>query len=461
MWPAVTFTATAIALISTIVIHFQDQTSDPVAKFASQNLKKYDDDLIQLAKIASISSLPEHNADILKAAEWLVPRLKAAELEDVRILQTKGQPAVYGQWLHAAGAPTVLIYGHYDVQPVDPLELWTSPPFNPTVTRTGKGQGYFRGRGVSDDKGGLLQPVQAVEAYLKTKKALPVNVKFLLEGQEEIGSPNLAELLAEHKELLAADMALSADGGQISETQAGVVLGLRGGVAFEVEAQTVGQDLHSGLKGGSVQNPIHALAQFVADLHAPNGSVAVDGFYDLLDVVCVEQRVNARRWLRPTLEVVGIYGGFSGVGIKTIVPSKATAKISCRLVPDQDPDHVMSALKRHVDTHAPAQTRLTFTPLPFRAHPYIMPRDTVANRAAAKVLGGLFGTVKFYRDGGSIPALALFKEHLNLFMTCFSFGLPDDNIHSPNERFRVSMYDKGREAWIRMLQEIANQAASA
>ncbi|KAK9909549.1 hypothetical protein WJX75_003981 [Coccomyxa subellipsoidea] len=456
---------------------------------ASHHTNKYDEDLIQLAKIASISSLPEHNTDIQRAAEWLFTRLKDAELEDVQILQTKGQPAVYGQWLHATGAPTVLIYGHYDVQPVDPLDLWTSPPFEPTVSRTGKGQEYFRGRGVSDDKGGLLQPVHAVEAYLKGRKALPVNVKFLIEGQEEIGSPNLAELLVEHKELLAADMALSADGGQISEKQAGIVLGLRGGVAFEVEAQTVGQDLHSGLKGGSVQNPVHALAQFVADLHAPNGSVAVDGFYEGVREITAEDRADAaafpfdeaaemeslgalgphgeegfstleRRWLRPTLEVVGIYGGFSGVGIKTIVPAKATAKISCRLVPDQDPDHVMSALRRHVETHAPPQTRLKFLPLPFRAHPYIMPRHTVANRAAAKVLKEVFGApTLFYREGWTIPFFDLCASHLGIQPISFGFGLPTDGIHSANERFRVSMYDKGREAWIRMLQEIANQAA--
>ncbi|CAL8467971.1 g7509 [Coccomyxa elongata] len=489
MWPAVTFTSIAIALLGSLVIYLRPTSDDPLLKLASDNSHKYDNDLLELAKIASISSLPEHSTDIEEAAKWLVKRLRDAGLEDVKLLHTKAQPAVYGQWLHASGAPTVLIYGHYDVQPVDPLELWTTPPFEPTVQREGKGQGSFTGRGVSDDKGGLLQPIQAAEAYLKAKNALPVNVKFLLEGQEEIGSPNLAEILEEHKDLLSADMALSADGGQINEKQAGVVLGLRGGIAFEVEAQTVGQDLHSGLKGGSVQNPIHALAQFVAELHAPNGSVAVDGFYKGVREITAEDRADAaafpfdeeaemqslgalgphgeegfttleRRWLRPTLEVVGIYGGFLGAGIKTIVPARATAKISCRLVPDQDPDNVMSVLMRHVETHAPPQTRLTFTPLPFRANPYIMPRDTVANRAAAKVLQEMFGSpVFFYREGWTIPFFDLFASHLGIQPVSFGFGLPTDNVHSPNERFRVSMYDKGREAWIRMLQEIANQAA--
>ncbi|CAL5219932.1 g1864 [Coccomyxa viridis] len=471
-----------LLLSSTLIALSRASTVDDATKYSKENVKDIDADLLKLAAIPSISSLPEHARDIVAASEWLIEKLKAAGLENVKLLPTKAQPSVYAEWLRATGAPTVLIYGHYDVQPVDPLELWDTPPFEPKVDR--KDKMLFNGRGVSDDKGGLLQPIHAVEAYLKTSKQLPVNVKFLLEGQEEIGSPNLAELLQEHKDLLRADIALSADGGQISPKHSGIALGLRGAVAFEVEAQTVDVDLHSGMKGGSVQNPIHALAQFIDNLHAPNGSVKVEGFYrgvqertaeDIADAAAYPFDEEAemkslgalgphgedgyttleRRWLRPTLEVVGIWGGFTGTGIKTIVPSKATAKISCRLVPDQDPVEVLEALRAHTKSHAPPQTRLTFRKLPFHAQPYLMPRDTVANRAATKVLKEHFEGPFFYREGGSIPALALMKEHLGIWCTSFGFGLSTDNLHSPNERYMVSMWDKGREAWIKLLHEMS------
>ncbi|CAK0764903.1 hypothetical protein CVIRNUC_003205 [Coccomyxa viridis] len=454
--------------------------------YSDKNVNRIDEDLLQLAAIPSISSLPEHAKDIIAASQWLIDHLKSSGLENVQLLPTNAQPSVYAEWLKADGAPTVLVYGHYDVQPVDPLQLWNTPPFEPTVDR--KKDMLFRGRGVSDDKGGLLQPIHAVEAFLKTSKQLPVNVKFLLEGQEEIGSPNLAELLHENAGLLKADIALSADGGQISAEHSGIALGLRGGIAFEVEAQTVDVDLHSGMKGGSVQNPIHALAQFVDNLHAPNGSVNVEGFYRGVRERTEEDKADAaafpfdeaaemaslgamgphgeegfttleRRWLRPTLDVVGIWGGFTGTGIKTIVPSKATAKISCRLVPDQDPVAILEALRAHTEGHAPPQTKLTFRKLPFHAQPYLMPRNTMANRAATKVLKGLFKGPFYYREGGSIPALALMKEHLGIWCTSFGFGLSTDNLHSPNERYMITMWDKGREAWIRLLQEISTEAA--
>ncbi|KAK9817046.1 hypothetical protein WJX72_008852 [[Myrmecia] bisecta] len=454
--------------------------------YLTEKQSDFSADLIELARIPSISSLPEHAGDVEKASKWVEGRLKLAGLEDVTVLETGTQPAVFGQWLHASGQPTVMIYGHYDVQPVDPLELWAVPPFEPVVK-----DGFYRGRGVDDDKGGLLQPIQALEAYLKTVRSLPINVKFLIEGQEEVGSPQLPALLRKHKKLLSCDYALSADGSQINEQQGGIAIGLRGAVAVEVEAQTVDSDLHSGVKGGSVQNPINALAQFIAGLHLPNRTVAIEGFYDNVRDITEEDKADfarfpysddvemkslgalgpfgeegyttlERRWLRPTLDVVGIYGGFQGEGIKTIIPSKATAKLSARLVPDQDPEHILKVLERHVEQHAPPFTKMTFKLLGFRAAPYAMPRDTLPNRAAAKALELVFGnTPLLYREGGTIPAMALFREHLGVDMTAFGFGLPDDNIHAPNERYRVSMFKKGREAYVHIFQAIADLGSAA
>lgn len=442
--------------------------------------KKYNQELLDLAAIPSIASLPEHSGDIEKAARWLVKRLKSAGFEGVQVLKTEQQPAVYAEWLHARSAPTILIYGHYDVQPVDPLNLWTRPPFEPYIK-----DGRFWGRGISDDKGGLLAPIQAVEAYLKSSKALPVNIKIILEGQEEIGSPNMQAFLAEHSKLLTADFVVSADGDQISRTQGGIPIALRGATAFDVEAKTLNTDVHSGTFGGSVQNANVALATFVSQLHLANGSVAIPGFYDAVAEPTEEDRADAakypedesaqrkrigatepvgeagfttleRTWLRPTCETIGMVGGFTGTGVKTIVPAKATAKFVCRLVPNQDPDAVLKAAEAYVNSVRIPGTKLSLRKLGFSGLPYLMPRDTLGNRAAAKVLEEELGKkALFYRMGGSIPATGYFKQFLDIYTTVFAFGLEENNVHAPDESYPLSSYQLGRRAYVKILHEIA------
>lgn len=458
--------------------------ADPLAdalQFARSNSKASDKRLIELASIPSISALvAHHEQDFVKASTWLQKRLSAIGMQNSKVIPTEGpHPVVYAEWMKATGMPTVLIYGHYDVQPVDPLELWDTDPFKP-VLRDGK----FWGRGVDDDKGGLLNAIEGMAAWLHTSGGLPLNVKILLEGQEEVGSPNLATFLEAHKELLMADYALSADGGQLSESTPSITIGLRGAVGLQITQQTITDDVHSGTYGGSIANPIHTLTQLVAGFHHPNGTIAVEGFYNGVRAVTREDEADmtanpmdaevaleeigakggygeasysttARTWLRPTLEAVGIFGGFSGDGIKTIVPAKAAVKLACRLVPDQDPASVIEALRAHIDRHASPLANTTIQPLGYFAKPFFMERDTVVNRAAAKVLEKVMGRKPYFvRIGGTIPAAALIQSTLGIDVTMFAFGLPTDHIHSPNERFPQSMYHKGIEAYVRMLYEI-------
>mmetsp|Transcript_19066 Transcript_19066/g.57602 ORF Transcript_19066/g.57602 Transcript_19066/m.57602 type:complete len:508 (-) Transcript_19066:681-2204(-) len=458
----------------------------------AENVRQSEERLLELASIPSISAqVSEHRSDFDKAAKWLQKRMAAIGLKGARIMETEGPHAVvYAEWLEAPDQPTVLIYGHYDVQPVDPLELWYTDPFKPVIH-----EGKFWGRGVDDDKGGLLTALEGMDAWFRTWGKLPVNVKVLLEGQEEVGSPDLPAFLEKHRELLAADYALSADGSQLSEEEPSIVIGLRGALGLQVTHQTLSDDVHSGLHGGSVANPLHTLADLVASFHHPNGTIAVDGFYDSVREVTAEdladiaanpvdveaelaaigasggfgeagQSTTARTWLRPTLEAVGMFGGFTGDGIKTIVPAKASVKLACRLVPDQDPAAVLEALSAHVHRHSSPLANTTVTPLGWFAKPFVMERDTVVNRAAAKVLKKVMGRKPYFvRIGGTIPAAALIKSTLGIDITMFAFGLPTDHIHSPNERFPQAMYHKGIEAYVRILYEIGaingNSAASA
>eukprot|EP00879_Flechtneria_rotunda_P000736 GHRR01000856.1.p1 GENE.GHRR01000856.1~~GHRR01000856.1.p1 ORF type:complete len:497 (+),score=111.37 GHRR01000856.1:1888-3378(+) len=452
--------------------------------FAEKRSDQFTKDLLELVAIPSISSLPEHIEHINKAVEWLQERLKAAGLEDVQALATTGaQPVVYADWLHAPGKPTILVYGHYDVQPVDPLDLWATPPFEPTI----RGD-YFYGRGVDDDKGGLLQAIHAVEAYLATSKALPVNIKFLLEGQEEIGSPNLENFLQLHKGgiLAGADLALSADGGQISATQPGINTGLRGAIALEVEVSTAGIDMHSGMKGGSVQNANHALVTLLSSLKDGKGTVTVKGFYDDVEDMSGEDKQDVaafpfdieaeqealgvsgfmgeqgynileQRWYRPTLDIVGMWGGFTGAGIKTVIPRIATAKLSCRLVAKQHPDDITQKIKKHLEASAPPLSNVTVKVLGFRSHPWVSTKDTLGNQLAGQVLEQVMGTKPvYYRDGGTIPALAYFQQTLGLNSTIFGFGL-GEKIHAPNERLLIKMYHMGRTAWVELLALLGEQ----
>ena len=437
-------------------------------------------ELLEILSIPSISSLPERAPDVERAAAWVARRLTTAGLDGVRILPTGGHPVVYGEWLHAPGQPTLLVYGHFDTQPVDPLELWSQPPFEPVVR-----DGRIYARGASDDKGNMFIPILAVEALLRSEGALPVNVKFFLEGQEEIGSPQLPAFVAAHRELLACDMVISADSGQWSETDGALLVSLRGLCALQIDVEGARSDLHSGIYGGAVQNPIHALVQLLATLRGPDGTVQVEGFYDEVRPLSVEERalmaevpfdeaayreqlgvdalfgepgytVYERVGARPTLEVNGIWGGFQGDGVKTVLPSHAHAKITCRLVADQDPDVIRDRLTAHVEAHAPPGVRVTVRPLPGSARPYQMPAGHPGTAAARAVLTELYGKPPYHiRTGGSVPVCELFRSVLGVYTVGFGFGLDDEQFHAPNEFFRLSSFERGQKAYCRLLKQIA------
>lgn len=450
--------------------------------YLSKNKDRFVDELLDFIRIPSISALPEHTGDVQRAAEWVSNRMESAGIEGVRILPTGGHPVVYGEWLHAPGKPTILIYGHFDVQPVDPVDLWTYPPFEPTIE-----DARIFARGASDDKGNMLVPILAVEALLNGEGAAPVNLKFCFEGQEEIGSPQMPEFISEHKELLACDLALSADGGQWSETEPAILLSIRGVCSLQIDIKGAKTDLHSGTFGGTIQNPIHALVRLLNTMHSPEGEILVEGFYDavadlpeaereLIDQIPFDEAVYLedlglnegygepgygtleRAWVRPTLEVNGIWGGFQGEGIKTVLPNEAHAKITCRLVANQDPYRIVELMTTHINKHAPPGVEVTARPLSMLGKPYVIPIDHPGNEAARAVLEELYGKEPYYdRTGGSIPICGLFFEHLNAYTVSFAFGLRDEGVHAPNEFFRLSSFDLGQKAYCKLLYRLAEQ----
>ena len=448
--------------------------------YLDQHQDRYLEELKELLRIPSISSLSSHARDVERAADWLQQRLTAAGLEEVQVLPTGGQPLVYGQWLHAPGKPTVLIYGHFDVQPVDPLALWSDPPFEPVV-RTDR----IYARGASDDKGNLYIPICAVESILKTSGKLPLNVKFLLEGQEEIGSPDLPEFVANHKALLNCDLVLSADSGQFSEEQPALIMGLRGLCALQVDLKGPAVDLHSGTYGGTFLNPIQGMVRLLETLHGADGRVRVPGFYDSVRECTAEERAeiarvpydpqeyqeqlglkalygeagyttHERRWIRPTLEFNGIWGGFQEEGIKTVIPSEAHAKLSCRLVPDQTPDEIREKVRRHLLAQTLPGTEIAVNFISSKADPYRVPGEHPGNRVAAKVLAQLYGRepLAVYM-GGTIPVCGILKSALGAYTINFSFALDDENIHSPNEFFRLASFRRGQLGYGLILHELA------
>lgn len=441
--------------------------------------------LIDFVAIPSVSSDHERAHDVRECAKWLKSDLADAGLENIEILETKGHPSVYADWLNAEDpdAPTVLIYGHYDVQPADPLELWTSPPFDPHV-RDDK----LYGRGASDDKGHSYVPIVAVKAYLKTVKKLPVNVKFLLEGEEEIGSPNLKSLLIHHADKLKADYAFSADGGMVSPTIPSLCLVLRGAIALELTVRVADRDMHSGTFGGGVQNPLHAMAHLLSTLHdTGTGKILVDGYYDDVDELTDEERLDIskfpitetdlltregvnmsvgekgfsfyeRTWARPTIEVVGMWGGFTGEGIKTVLPREAHAKIVARTVSSQKASRARDLIVKHLTKEAEKipGASLEITPNPFEGDPFKMPKNTPGNQVAASVLAELYGREPvFIGMGGSIPVLSLFRKTLSIETTMFAFGHADENVHAPDEFARIESLRRGERAYVRLLQGLA------
>lgn len=426
--------------------------------------------LKELLRIPSISALSVHKADCRRAAEWLAAELKRVGMTRVEILETGGHPAVYAERLDSPGKPTALIYGHYDVQPVDPLNLWNTPPFEPAV-RDGK----LYARGASDDKGQVFMHVKVIEALLQQEGKLPVNLKLLIEGEEEIGSENLERFVAAQKDLLQADVVVISDTGLYARGVPSLTYALRGLAAMEVHVTGAKGDLHSGLFGGAAPNAVRSLVQLLATLYRPDGGVAVQGFYDGVQGLSAEEKQSfasldfseaayaqelgvtalpgepgftalERLWARPTLELNGVYGGFQGEGTKTVIPAKASAKITCRLVPNQDPTHVLDAIEAHLRANCPPGVSVEVV-RQGGSPAAITPIDHPAIRAAMAALKEAYGKEsKFIRGGGSIPVVGMFQQVLGTPSVLMGFGLEDENFHAPNEHFNLENFDTGMRA---------------
>jgi acetylornithine deacetylase/succinyl-diaminopimelate desuccinylase-like protein len=443
-------------------------------------------DLVEFARIPSVSTDPEHRGDMTRASEWVAAQLREAGPIEVRTIPTRGHPVVYGEWLGAPNAPTLLVYGHYDVQPPDPLDKWLSEPFEPDLR-----EGRLYGRGVSDNKGPMLIPLKVARAFFATTGALPLNVKFIFEGEEEIGSRNLEPFLAENSEVLRADSVLSADGAMWRSDEPSITVACRGVVALEFSLKGANRNLHSGRYGGSMANALHAVAELVASLHAPDGRIAVDGFYDDVAPLPDEERraiaelpfdegrflsetgapapfgepgysTLERQWTRPTLEVNGMWGGYQGQGSQTVTPNEAHAKISCRLVPDQHPDRIRALVVRHLETHLPAGVTLSVRGERHAALPYRIPSDHPGLATAERVLERVYGKKALrVRMGSTLPVSELFKRLLGIDTVYFSFSTADEDFHSPNEFFRVHRLHEGLEAWARYWDTYAQTVRTA
>ncbi len=430
--------------------------------------ERFLEELLELLRIPSVSAKSEHKDDMMKCAEAVKKRLLEAGADKVEIYPTEGHPLVYGEKIIDPAKPTVLVYGHYDVQPAEPLELWKSGPFDPTII-----DGKIFARGSCDDKGQFYMHVKALETLVKTN-TLVNNIKFCIEGEEEVGSPNLGKFVKEHKELLQADCVLISDSAMISLDTPSIDIGVRGLSYIEVEVTGPNRDLHSGVYGGAVANPITILAKMIASLHDENNHITIPGFYDDVVVATEEERklmakapydenefkedlgvtelwgekgftTNERTGIRPTIELNGIWGGYIGEGAKTVLPSKAFAKISARLVPNQQSDKMTEILINHLQKIAPPYVTVKAS-LHHGGEPYMTPIDSVAYKAASKAMETTFGKLPIpVRGGGSIPICALFEKELGIKIVFMGFGLDSDNLHSPNEKFNIANYYKGIE----------------
>jgi acetylornithine deacetylase/succinyl-diaminopimelate desuccinylase-like protein len=439
-----------------------------LADYLVAQRQRHLDELLAFLAIPSVSTESSRRHDVRRAAEYLRERFVEAGLE-ARVMETDGHPVVYAEHVAAPDAPTVLIYGHYDVQPPEPLDLWTSPPFIPSLR-----DGAIFARGASDDKGQLYAHVKGVGALLASEGALGVNVKFLIEGEEEIGSPNLDPFIEANRSLLAADVVIISDGAMIAPKTPTITYGLRGLAYVEVNVQGAAMDLHSGGFGGAAPNPINALCKMIAALHDERHRVTVPGFYDDVVELSAEEReqlarvpfdegalaaeigvsalpgedgysVLERLWTRPTLDVNGIGGGFQGEGAKTVIAAEARAKISCRLVPNQDPTQISRALGEHLKRLAPPGVAVEVREL-HGGRPALTPLDAPAVRAAADALREVFGReVVFARSGGTIPVVSTLQRALEAEVVLIGFGLESDRAHSPNERFHLENYYRGIE----------------
>jgi acetylornithine deacetylase/succinyl-diaminopimelate desuccinylase-like protein len=451
-----------------------------VIEFSRRNHDRYLSELKEYLAIASISTLPQHVPDMQQAARWLSNRMSSLGLRAVEVIPTDGHPIVCGEWLEAPGKPTILVYAHYDVQPVDPINEWISPPFEPTI----RGDEIFA-RGASDMKGNGLAVLEALEAFLEYG-ALPVNVKVLFEGEEEIGSPNLESFLERYRRKLECDVVLNADSMILKPNLPSLDYGLRGLVYFEIWVQGPKTDLHSGLFGGSVHNPGQVLCELIAGMHDADGRVTLRGFYDNVRVLSDDERADLaciphsdeewreitgapqlwgergfstieRLGVRPTLEVNGLLSGFTGEGAKTVLPAKAAAKISMRIVPNQDPESVQAQLNEYLRKNAPPTVTWevkTLSSVP----PAIVDRNTPAMRAASEALQATFGVKPIFRlQGGSVPVVSYTKRKLGVDTVLLGFGLPDDHIHGPNEKLHLPNYYRGIESYMRFFALVSGQ----
>jgi acetylornithine deacetylase/succinyl-diaminopimelate desuccinylase-like protein len=451
----------------------------PVLDYIHANRDRFIAELKDYLAIPSISALPEHQDDVRKCAEWTADEMRRIGLQNVRLMETPGHPIVYGDWLGSPGAPTILFYGHYDVQPVDPVELWESPPFEATIR-----DGEIYARGAADDKGQVFMHLKAIEAYLDKTGKLPINIRLVLEGEEEVGSVNLDNFIRANKALLQADVVVISDSAMFDRGVPSICYALRGLVYFQIDLRGTTSDLHSGVFGGAVANPAMVLAQVLAQIKDKSGRIKIPGFYDDVLPLSDEERaawqslpfnekkyrkdlgapklagepgysVLERVWARPTFEVNGLLSGFTGDGAKTVIPAVAMAKVSMRLVPNQDPDRISDLFEAYLKKIAPKTVELTLT----RMHggkPWLASYDSAYVRAAGRAIEQGFGKAPvFCREGGSIPVVSTFKEELNLPAVLFGIGLPDENAHAPNERLDLGNFHNGILASAILYDEIA------
>lgn len=438
-----------------------------VISYINENKERYINELKEYLSIQSISTLPAHKEDMQKCAQYVAKQLEKSGMNKVQIFQTEKHPLVYGEWLGAPGKPTVLVYGHYDVQPVDPVHLWKTPPFEGTIIGD-----QIYARGANDNKGQNLVHMKSVEAYFKTEGKLPVNVKFLIEGEEEIGSESLVKFIKEQKKLLKCDAVLISDTSLYGEGIPTINYGLRGLCYMEVEVTGPNRDLHSGSFGGAVANPINELAKIISKLVDENGRITIPGFYKDVQKLTKKEREQfknlkfsdkalakeldvkelkgekgygtlERLWARPTLDCNGIFGGFTEEGAKTVLPSKATAKISMRLVPDQDHTKIAKLFEKYVKSLAPKSIKVKVKNL-HGAYPVVVPLEDKAVKAAANATSKAFGKkTVFTREGGSISIVVDFKKQLEVPVILMGLGLDTDDIHSPNEHFSLKNFERG------------------
>ena len=451
--------------------------------YARSNYPRFLEELKILLRIPSVSTLPEHKGDVLAAAQWLANELTRIGMEHVEVIPTPGHPLVYADWLHAEAKPTCLCYGHYDVQPPDPLDEWTSAPFEPTERN-----GNLYARGAVDDKGQTYMHAKAFEALLSANKGkLPINIRVILEGEEEVGGEQIARFIREHGDRLKADFALVSDTEMFAPELPTLCVGLRGMIYTEIEARGAKTDLHSGMYGGAAPNPFVALAQIIAQLKDSAGRILIPGFYDTIQRPSEDElrawrqlpfdeehyrmtevgssrltgepgySVLERTWARPSLDVHGMPGGFTGAGAKTVIPAKAVAKVSMRLVPDQTPQQAFAQYKSYVESLKPDGVELDVR-LIHSGDPIVIGTDNPYIQAATRALKKVWGKdTVFIRAGGSIPIVGDFERHLKIPTVMMGFGLPDDNLHAPNEKFHLANFYRGIESIIEFFEEVGRQ----